>query len=225
MRRPATAFLLLVLSGGAAGLSHRRSHLPRSRPALGEQPRGNAILREARGKGSPGAGGELVNANQTAAIRAEAMTSLGLNINDFWTLRSGTIDRAVPAAKRLLEEKQRKLKAAERHETKRVEAEQRLLRLVRSPCSDGRSNAQAAARLCMALGEARRTGCRIPQLLRQADALLVLLEQAAADEYQRSRGRRRTSTSAAAELEAQRREALLQQFAVAWVKMHREYDE
>ena len=92
------------------------------------------------------------------------------------------------------------------------------------------SDARAAARLCMAIAEARRLGCRIPQLLRQAEALHALLERAAAEEYaRRQRGEPvELQSLAAAALDAEEpsdREALVLKVAREWERPWEELDD
>ena len=82
------------------------------------------------------------------------MDYMGLNVNDYWTLRSGLIGDAVPR----LAEQARREEAAERAERRRLNAELRLQERVQSPALSKESNARSAALLCAALGEARRLG-------------------------------------------------------------------
>ena len=112
------------------------------------------------------------------------MDNLGLNLNDYWTLRSGLIGDAVPT----LAERARREAAAEKADRRRLHAELRLQERVRSPALSNESNARSAALLCAALGEARRLGCA-PDLLSKADALLAILERAALDDFERGRAR------------------------------------
>ena len=138
------------------------------------------------------------------------MEEFGLNLNDYWTLRSGTIAEALPSSsssKMEAAERMQRKAAAEARDQKRLNAEQRLRAAVQTPGGGGRlgdtrmpgkrpseanavraagSNARAAAHLCMALAEARRVGVRSPQLLQQAEALHALLEHAAAEDYARA---------------------------------------
>lgn len=196
-RRPKAAgpavLLLSLLTAPAASSSLRVS---------GMQPRGNAVLRDARASKRSHI---VVEPKQTDRLRAEAMTEFGLNLNDYWTLRSGTIAESLPAsseAKGEALDRMRRQAALEEADRKRLQAERRLQSMVRRPHDDDArhdgasniarrpsSNARAAARLFMAIAEARRLGCRMPQLLRQAEQLHALLERAAAEEYARSRDR------------------------------------
>ena len=71
------------------------------------------------------------------------------------------------------------------------------------------ASVRASARLSAALTEARRLDCRSPQLLHQAEALLLLLERAAVEQHERER-----STSAALDRESERRAALVHRIAL-----------
>lgn len=211
--------------------------------ASGLQPRGNAVLRDAR---RPEGKKPLIvvdTPQQTARLRAAAMNEFGLNINDYWTLRSGTIAEALPSTSQCKAEaidRMRRKAAAQALERKRQHAESRLQAAVRERGGLGRrsgdtrtagrrpserstvrapgSNARAAAQLCVALAEARRLGVRTPHLLKQAEALQRLLEQAAADEHARREQRERQPQIAqsvtSGDAEAARREALVHRLAV-----------
>lgn len=200
--------------------------------AVGVQPRGNAVVREARSaKTKP----VLVEPKQTDRLRAEAMSEYGLNLNDYWTLRSGTIADSLPsssAAKGEALDRAQRQAAAEVADRKRLAAERRLQAAVHSRGAMQHSDARAAARLCMAIAEARRLGCRIPQLLRQAEALHALLERAAAEEYaRRQRGEPVELQSFAAAFtaldaeEPSDREALVLKVAREWERPWEELDD
>ena len=99
----------------------------------GIQPRGNAVLRSAR-KGKK-AMIVVDTPQQTDRLRAAAMQEFGLNLNDYWTLRSGTIAEALPStceskaeAAELMQRKQ----VQELLDHKRLQAERRLRAAVRN---------------------------------------------------------------------------------------------
>ena len=173
--------ITLTLVQGLAGTLARTS-------VVGRQPRGNAVVREARR--TVKVSGKIATPHQTARLRAEAMDNLGLNINNYWTLRSGLIEESIPTPKpsdAALAKQVMREEAEERADKRRMQAEQRLQQRVRHPTEfGGGTNAKAAARLCAALEDARRHSCRIPSLLRQAESLLAILERAAAEEYVRA---------------------------------------
>ena len=164
--------LVVLLAARATALASR---------AVGVQPRGNAVLRDAqrtRRRHAPTA-----TPRQTARLRTEAMEHFGLNVNDYWTLQSGTIADAIPAPTPELRRKQRE-QLRKQEDSRLLKAERRLQEQLREP--DRRSAAKAAARLCAALDEARRRGSRNQPLLAKAGGLLSLLERAAADEHERA---------------------------------------
>ena len=65
---------------------------------VGMQPRGNAVVRDARQRSVSGNSRPVATAQQTARLRTEAMDYLGLNVNDYWTLKSGKIRDVIPSA-------------------------------------------------------------------------------------------------------------------------------
>ena len=182
---PTMRLLVILLPTVASALALNQ---PPSRTAriagVGRQPRGNAILRKARRHSTsiPTATPE-----QTKRLREEAFNNLGLNINDHNLLRSGRIAEAIPEPNLSEEALLRRAEAEaaqERRDKEMRRAERRLEQEVREPSGNG-SNARASARLCAALAEARRRGCVNKPLLKKADALLTLLERAAAEEHER----------------------------------------
>ena len=210
---------------------------PQSSRIVGRQPRGNAVLRPARRATTTII--TVESDRQTDRIRAAAMNDFGLNVNDYWTLRSGTIAEAIPngEAKREAFEQMRARQAAQVADRKRVLAEQRLQAEMRGGggglrTGDTRiigrrpsqtkavaratgSNARAAARLFMAMAEARRAGCRLPQLLKQAEKLHALLEQAAAEEYEREQ-QPQPQQQRLIDAEDLRRDLLVHKLALTW---------
>lgn len=173
------------------------------------------MLRPAR----PSKHGPLLTSSpqQTGQLRAEALQQLGLNLNDYWTLRSGSIANAIPApaiSQKTEAERANRYTATDKADAKRLQAELRLQERMSLPHGDGdvrgthRSSARASARLSAALAEARRLGCRSPHLLRQAEALLLLLERAATEQHARER-----SSRAGADGELERRAVLVQRLA------------
>ena len=238
MHKPEFAAAILLLNLGLT-LSLKApggNSLPQGSSRIsGVQPRGNAVLRDARRTKQ-----HIVvdSPRQTDRLRAAAMEEFGLNVNDYWTLRSGTIAEALPNSsetKAEVVERLQRAAAKEAEDRKRLEAEQRLQQCVRSPGGGARlgdtrvpgrrpseqrtyarapgSNARAAARLCMAMAEARRRGCHLPQLLQQAEALHALLEHAAAEEYTRSQ---QEQEQPLADAEDSRRNALVHKLALDW---------
>ena len=146
------------------------------------------------------------------------MQHYGLNLNDYWTMRSGTITDAIPTptiGEEQLAEREHRYAAAEKQDARRLKAEQRLQERVHQPYdgSDAHgsqgASVRASARLSAALTEARRLDCRSPQLLHQAEALLLLLERAAVEQHERER-----STSAGLDRESERRAALVHRIAL-----------
>lgn len=148
---------------------------------VGVQPRGNAVVRDAK----PGSSGTAVSPSQTRQLRVSAYENLGLNINDYWTLRSGTISTAIPEQNLSEQAKARRKKiqdAADAADQRREKAETRLQLLVRDGPGCVDNSRRASARLCAALHEARRLECRDVKLVAKAEALLVLLERAAVEQ-------------------------------------------
>ena len=166
-----------------------------------------AIVRDAR----PNRPVHCAPPEQTGKLRAEAMEQFGLNLNDYWMLKSGSIAECIPTQRpsaATAARRERIQREADEADKRRLRAEQRLAERVRSPaCAACGSNAQAAARLCAALHEARRLHARMPQLVQQAEALLAVLERAAGDDYERQQ--RELAAARSGEDEARRREQLL----------------
>jgi hypothetical protein len=200
--RPLSSLLVLALLSASLALAFpERLHVRKTANArvVGVQPRGNAILRSARS--SPGAPRRLASPEETTRLREEAMEHLGLNLNNYWTLRSGMIADSIPTPELSNEaqgERASREAAAERAEQRLQKAERRLLERVRSP--------ESAPRLCAALHEARRLGCRDAKLIAKAAALLSILERAA---------RAADDATRRADPEDARREALVHQLALA----------
>ena len=161
------ALALLYLTAAAA-----LSFPPPSSYVVGSQPRGNAVVRAARRSSKEQSIGSLRH--------AEHLESLGMNIDHF--TRSRLKEKAAKDAARA--------QKAANVDGQRTEAEARLQWLVKSSAACGSSNARSAAQLCRALREAQRLQCRSPQLVRKAEALLVLLERAAMEDHERSRSSR-----------------------------------
>ena len=96
MHKPEFAAAILLLNLGLT-LSLKApggNSLPQGSSRIsGVQPRGNAVLRDARRTKQ-----HIVvdSSRQTDRLRAAAMEEFGLNVNDYWTLRSGTIAEALP---------------------------------------------------------------------------------------------------------------------------------